>query len=118
MKLNYFIVPIFIFITGCAVPVSQSNLYWGKYSHTLYDLKKEPSEKTKNAHENELTQIVSKSKEMNLKVPPGVYAELGVFAKERGDEASANRYFNLERSEYSESTVLMRRIADERLTAQ
>ncbi|MCP4878081.1 MAG: DUF4810 domain-containing protein [Gammaproteobacteria bacterium] len=98
---------VFVFISGCAPKVSQSNLYWGNYSNTLYALKKAPVDDTKAAHEAELEGIVAKSKELNLKVPPGIYAELGLFALERGDKSSAQNYFGLEQESYPESAILM-----------
>ncbi|MBK9131510.1 MAG: DUF4810 domain-containing protein [Gammaproteobacteria bacterium] len=99
------------FIVGCAT-VSQSNLYWGNYSHTLYEYKKNPNDNTKMAHQTELQSIVEKSKQLNLRVPPGIYAELGVFAMESGDSKSANQYFLLERETYPESSALMAHVID------
>lgn len=112
MKSKIVIATLFaILICGCAT-VSQSNLYWGNYSHTLYELKKNPSEDTKKAHQAELQSIVDKSKKMNLRVPPGIYAELGIFAKESGDSNSANGYFRLEQQTYPESSALMMNVLD------
>lgn len=105
MRYLYVIVAIAI-ISGCA-SVSQSNLYWGNYSQTLYKMKKEPSDETRKAHEAELLSIVDKSNERNLRVPPGVYAELGIYAKNRGDNKAAENYFRLEEETYPESSVLM-----------
>ena len=95
-------------LNGCA-NVSQSNLYWGDYSRTLYKVKKEPSESSKLEHENELQEIVEKSKSMDLKVPPGIYAELGVFAKEKGNDEIAKEFFKLEQETYPDSEALMKR---------
>lgn len=97
-----------ILISGCAT-VSKSNLYWGNYSQTLYLVKKEPGEASNTAHEKELQSIVEKSKDMDLKVPPGIYAELGLFAKERGDHNAAQSYFGLEQDTYPEGATLMKR---------
>ena len=87
---------VLVFFSGCATKVSQSNLYCGNYSNTLYMVKKEPGEASNLAHEKELQSIVNKSNEMNLRVPPGVYAELGLYAMERGDSDAAKSYFGLE----------------------
>lgn len=99
----------FLIINGCASRISQANLYWGNYSHTLYQVKKEPGEKSNKAHEKELQSIVEKSKQQSLKVPPGVYAELGIFAMERGDSNASTNYFRLELESYPESRTLMQR---------
>lgn len=106
-KLALVILPLVLLI-GCA-KVSQSNLYWGDYSSTLYKVKKEPSVSSKLEHENELQEIVEKSKSMHLKVPPGIYAELGVFAKDKGKHAMAKAFFKLEQETYPESEALMKR---------
>ena len=94
--------------TGCAT-VSESNLYWGNYSKTLYQVKKYPGEASNAAHEQELKSIVEKSKERNLRVPPGIYAELGMYALERGEKNVAENYFRLEQETYPEGAVLMQR---------
>jgi hypothetical protein len=96
-----------VFFSGCVAKVSQSNLYWGNYSNTLYNVKNEPGDSTKAAHETELKSIVEKSKELNLRVPPGIYAELGLFAMERSDNNAAQNYFGLEQDSYPEGTILM-----------
>lgn len=98
-----------IILSGCVTPVSQSNLYWGNYSQTLYQVKKEPGAESNKAHEKELLSIVEESNKRNLKVPPSVYAELGIFALERGDDNAATNYFRLEQDVYPEGAVLMQR---------
>lgn len=102
---------IALLIAGCGGAPAPL-YYWGDYSKTLYDVKKEPGEASHGAHEQELLSIVKISKERNLRVPPGVYAELGVYALERGDQGVAKNYFNLEKEAYPESEVLMQRISD------
>ena len=110
------VILILVFLSGCVTTVSQSNLYWGNYSNTLYMVKKEPSEETKATHEKELQSIVEKSKEMNLRVPPGIYAELGLYATERGDNDDAQNYFRLEQDTYSEGAILMQHTLKEKLS--
>ncbi len=108
-KVIFIIFLVVIFLGGCAT-VSKSNLYWGKYSHTLYQVKKNPGERSKNKHQEELQIIVKKSKEMNLKVPPGVYAELGMYSKQSGDHSAADNYFRMEQEEYPEFNILMKSV--------
>ncbi len=66
---------------GC-VP-RPSMYYWGNYSETLYRAKKTPGDDTLLAHRQSLENIVEQSKTLNLRVPPGVYAELGTFTSGR-----------------------------------
>ena len=109
-----FLILLSVIFSGCAT-VSESNLYWGNYSNTLYKVKKEPGEASNAAHEEELRSIVEKSKELNLRVPPGVYAELGLYAIERGDQNAAQNYFRLEQDTYPEGSILMQRILNNQL---
>ena len=111
MKLLFPACLLVVLFTGCAT-VSPSKLYWGNYSQTLYQVKISPGEASNKAHEIELQSIVQKSKEMNLRVPPGVYAELGVFAVDKGEKSSAKNYFRLEQETYPEAGVLMNRATD------
>jgi len=109
MKIFLIIAIQFFLLSGCATKVSQSNLYWGEYSRTLYNTKKEPSPSSNAEHEKELNEIVEKSKNMRLRVPPGVYAELGIFSNDRGDYEQAKAYFKLEQENYPKAEVLMKR---------
>ena len=106
---------VLVFISGCATNVSQSNLYWGDYSKTLYMVKKEPGEASNAAHEEELQSIVEESKDMNLRVPPGIYAELGLYAIEQGDNDAAQNYFRLEQETYPEGAILMQHTLKDKL---
>ncbi|MFT4937224.1 MAG: hypothetical protein ACI88A_000238 [Paraglaciecola sp.] len=94
-----------IFLGGCAS--TQGNLYWGSYSSTLYDLKKEPSEQTRGAHIESLQDIISKSTAKSLRIPPGVYAELGQMMLEDGNTPEGSKYLSLEVSTYPESAKLV-----------
>jgi len=106
---------ILVFFSGCATNVSQSNLYWGNYSNTLYMVKKEPGEASNAAHKEELQSIVEESKDMSLRVPPGIYAELGLYAMEEGNENAAQNYFRLEQETYPEGSVLMQHTLKDKL---
>ncbi len=96
--------------TGCAAKISASNLYWGEYSKTLYEFKKNPGSATRTAHIKELNSIIIKSNELNLRVPPGLYAELGMYLLNDGKKEKANEYFNLELKTYPESKTMVLQI--------
>jgi hypothetical protein len=98
---------ILVLLNGCATKISESNLYWGNYSDTLYMVKKEPGQASNAAHEKELQSIVKMSKELNLRVPPGIYAELGIFAQKRNEQKIAQSYFKLEQDTYPEAATVM-----------
>lgn len=97
-----------IFLSGCAA--QQRMYYWGDYSNTLYQSKKHPSEKSDLSHMQALEKIIEESKKTNLRIPPGVYAELGYiyFRQNKKDLAIAN--FKIEKELYPESALLMDRL--------
>lgn len=97
-------------LSACAPMVSQSGLYWGTYSNTLYAFKKNPSPATRSAHIASIQAVIAKSKELKLRVPPGLYAELGMYMIEDGKKAEANRLMSLELATYPESKPLVDQI--------
>lgn len=104
---------LLVLVTSCATTkVSQSGLYWGDYSKTLYEYKKNPSKDTLAKHKNELMKIISKSKELNLRPPPGIQAELGMILTNENDEKSAMNHFNSEAETYPESRVIITKIKE------
>ena len=84
--------------------------YWGDYSDTLYQSKKHPSDKSILSHQQALEKILEESGKNNLRVPPGVYAELGYifFRQNKKDLAIYN--YKMEKALYPESAVLMDRL--------
>lgn len=96
-------------ISGCAAQPGV-NYYWGDYSETLYFLKKEPSSESEQRHMSELEEIISKSNEKNLRIPPGVQAELGYMYANRGDEQKARSLYQAEISAYPESRLFVEKL--------
>lgn len=109
---NILMVLLLIASSGCATKVSESGLYWGDYSKTLYESKKNPSPESLAKHKNELIKIVAKSKELNLRPPPGIQAELGVVLMNEKDEKTAIGHFSGEAETYPESKTLVARLMD------
>lgn len=94
---------------GCVTP-KKPMYYWGSYSESLYLLKKNPNAETNDSHLKVLDDIILKSKEMDLKVPPGIYAEYGYHLLSAGKKEEAINMFQTEKSIYPESTVMMDRM--------
>ena len=90
---------------GCAMP--KPMYYWGNYPHTLYAYKKAPSDATLQKHKEELIKIIEKSKELEIRVPPGVYGEYGFILVKTGDKEGALKYFGLEQQTYPESKIFI-----------
>lgn len=94
---------------GCATQ-KQPMYYWGNYSQSLYDSKKKPGRESLLAHRAALEHIAEESKNRNLRVPPGVYAELGYIYNLENNFKEAIKLFDLEKRVYPESTVFMDRL--------
>jgi hypothetical protein len=90
-----------------------NTFYWGEYSSTLYDFKKDPSEKTLEAHKKQLLLIIEESGKKNKKAPPGVNAEYAYFLLKEGKEADGMEYLEREKTLYPESTIFIERIRTE-----
>lgn len=93
-------------LTAC-VATPPSIYYWGDYSETAYQLKKEPSEKTKQAHQACLEDIVAHAVAKNKRIPPGIYAELALLQLEDGLTAEAFASLQQEKKLFPESATLV-----------
>jgi len=102
-----FITSICLLTVGCAPKPKM--YYWGDYSRSLYNCKKDPSEENLLKHKQTLENIIETSKTMSLRIPPGVCAELGYIYFKQNNEKLALQYFDMEESIYPESKILMTR---------
>jgi len=93
---------LILLIVGCVPP--QTMYYWGDYSDTLYKYKKDATPEMLDIHKTELLDIILKSNEKGLRIPPGINAELGYIylLQEQYDQAMV--YLKKEKSIYPEST--------------
>jgi hypothetical protein len=103
-----FILLLAVFLAGCAAP--QKMYYWGDYSKTLYQLKKHPSEQSGLVHQQALENIIVESGKNNLRIPPGVHAELGYIYFHQNRKEMAIQNFEMEKQLYPESALLMERL--------
>ena len=104
-------------IFGSCAPTS-SMYYWGDYSKTLYHYRKDANDEAQGKHMTELEAIVKGSKERNLRVPPGVYCELGYMYAKKGNNKQAMELFALEKSTYPESTHFVDRLLEKIKTSE
>jgi len=93
---------------GCAT--QQPMYYWGDYSKSLYCCGKDSTEENLLKHKQILENIIEESAKRNLRVPPGVCAELGYIYFRQNNSKEAIKYFELEERTYPESKVLMQRL--------
>lgn len=97
-----------ILLSACAKPPIA--YYWGDYSSSLYNAKKNPTEETLRNHKGVLVQIIQESNRQSLRVPPGVYAEYGYLLLQEGNTAEGVKYLDLEAQTYPESKVFIERV--------
>jgi hypothetical protein len=105
------IIAFAVILSGC-VGQQRMNYYWGDYSNTLYKSKKHPSDQSNLDHQQALEKIITESGKNNLRIPPGVYAELGYIYFRQNKKDLAIQYFAMEKQLYPESTLLMDRLAN------
>jgi hypothetical protein len=100
-----------IFFVGCQP--AKDTFYWGDYSTTLYNMKKNPDDKTLELHKKEILNVIETSDLENKQVPPGVFAEYGYILLKNGDEKGGMEYLDKELNLYPESQVFITRIKAE-----
>ncbi len=98
------IIPI---ISGCT---TNKMYYFGDYSETLYAYEKNQNDESLTNHLQELDRVIQESKEENLRVPPGIYAEFGYLKLKMNKSKEAVEYFNAESQLYPEAKHLMDRL--------
>ena len=96
-------------LSGCAT-VTEAGYYWGDYSSTLYKYTKDPTDETLAEHIETLDEIINESAERDLRVPPGVHAELGYIRARQGDDAASKAHYESEMSLYPESRLFLERL--------
>lgn len=106
-----FLIFAVIFLTGC-VTTSDAGYYWGSYSKTYYALLKSPNEETLRAHHATLEDIIEKSRQRDLQIPPGVQAELGYLLAKQENNKQAMALYQKELKLYPESSVFLKRLLD------
>lgn len=99
---------VIVFFSGCAA--KKQMYYWGNYSDSLYDSKKDPGAESLAKHKESLEKIIEESKNKNLRIPPGVCAELGYLYAAQNNTKKAIELFQMEKQTYPESTILMDRL--------
>jgi hypothetical protein len=97
-----------LFFFGCSA--KKQMYYWGDYSDSLYHSKKEPGVESLANHKEVLENIVDESKSRNLRIPPGICAELGYLYAANNNTKKAVELFQMEKQTYPESTILMDRL--------
>ena len=109
---NYLLLFMLSFmVVGCVAPSNQ--LYeWQDYSHSLYELEKEPSDESYANHKTTLHAIIDNAETKGIKSPPGVCCELGHLYAKEGEVDEAVKYYEMEKELFPESQVFVNKLID------
>ncbi len=108
------ILAVVLLAAGCAqTPPHPTGFYWGDYSRGRYAYEKAPNAQTLEAHRRTLEAIITRAEQGTVKVPPGVYAELGKLYLDQGDKTTALQWFRREVEQFPESAILMQALIEE-----
>lgn len=91
---------------------------YGDYSETYYAMKKDAGAESNAEWNTALEEILTKSKELSLRVPPGVYANLGYIQLKANNIDKAILYFEEERRFYPESDKFMTTLINKAKTGE
>lgn len=90
-----------LFFVGCAQK-EQSLYYWkGEYPSSVYSYLLDDYDLTEQI--SKLENLTNEANQQSRKVPPGLYAHIGLLYSNKGDLAVAKAYFEKEMSEFGES---------------
>jgi len=107
MELKLPVIVLFtILATGCATTKNKMYSY-GDYSENFYAMKKDTNADTSLEWKSTLEDIITNSKLDKLRVPPGVYANLGYIYLQANKTEKAVFFFHEEKEVYPESAVFM-----------
>lgn len=96
-------------LVGCAT-VTEAGYFWGDYSSSLYRYTKDPSKETLMAHIATLEKMIVEAERRDLRVPPGIHAELGHLKGKQGDAVARDQHFVAEIGLYPESRVFVEKL--------
>jgi hypothetical protein len=92
-------------LSGCK---STPPMYeYNNYAESYYSLKKSTSDESYKEWKISLEAIIELSNEKSMRVPPGVYANLGYIHLKANNQEQAIQYFEQEKGIYPESEKFM-----------
>lgn len=97
-----------LFAIGCAEKPKM--YYWENYSQSLYDYKKNPSDRTLLEHKQALLKVMEVSQQHRTRVPPGVCCEYAYILMKEGNNKEAMKYLAMEEQAYPESRPFITRL--------
>lgn len=91
-------------LTGCQ---STSVFHWGRYESLVYTSYADPDNATAPIQIETLQKDIEKAKKNQLKIAPGIFAQLGYMYVIAGDRQQAKSAFEQEKTLFPESQVFM-----------
>lgn len=102
------VLSVFVVILALSGCKSTPPMYeYGNYSASYYALKQEAGDEHYAEWKASLEEILELSKKRAIRVPPGVYANLGYIHLKQNNEEKAIQFFEQEKSIYPEAVKFM-----------
>lgn len=95
-----------ILLGGCATK-DTSLYYWGSYEELIYEMYVEPGSAPASLQVAKLEEDILKSDALGKKIPPGLYAHLGMMYAADGKAGLAQEALLKEKALYPEATTLI-----------
>lgn len=92
-------------LTGCANRTS--TFYWGDYEQLIYDMYIEPGSADATTQIQKLTETIEEAQANGQSIAPGIHAHLGYMYALQGNTAQSISEFQIEKSLFPESSVLI-----------
>jgi hypothetical protein len=105
MKVVFIVVLVTIFLSGCQT--TKPMYEYEDYAESFYSLKKEAGAESAAQWKSSLESIIEESKVKAVRVPPGVYANLGYIQLKANNSESAITFFEQEKKVYPEAATFM-----------
>ena len=105
MKTVFIVAFVTIFLAGCQT--TKPMYEYENYAESFYSMKKEGGVETEAQWQSSLERIIAKSKVKAVRVPPGVYANLGYIHFKANNSAGAISFFEQEKQIYPEAAKFM-----------
>ena len=99
-----------ICMVGCAGSDTDAMYTWQDYSYLQYQTQKSPGDKSLQAYQQVMEEIIKQSEARGQRVPPGIYASLGWIYARQNEPTIAIDNFTKEKQTYPEATVFMEQL--------
>lgn len=96
-------------LSGCATR-PDTLYYWGDYQNQVYDYLQNADSSDISNQIQALEDGYEKARSVDMSLPPGYHAQLGILYYAQGNDAKAIEQLELEKSAFPESTLFIDRL--------